>query len=138
MTFKWTKEMRIDDGQIDADHKKLISIANKVLTLEQSSKRADELKQLIQDPYEYVKYHFAREEDLMQKLEYPDIKNHHTKHENIIQAMNLFLANAQNMDEILVNFRKLVSKWVIDHIMNEDKKLQRFMDAKVKAFLKKD
>ena len=138
MTFKWTKEMRIDDGQIDADHKKLISIANKVLTLEQSSKRADELKQLIQDLYEYVKYHFAREEDLMQKLEYPDMKSHQTKHENIILAMNLFLANAQNMDEILVNFRKLVSKWVIDHIMNEDKKLQRFMDAKVKAFLKKD
>ncbi|NQV51403.1 MAG: hemerythrin family protein [Candidatus Marinimicrobia bacterium] len=138
MTFKWTKDMRIDDGQIDADHKKLISIANKVLTLEQSSKRADELKQLIQDLYEYVKYHFAREEDLMQKLEYPDMKSHQTKHENIILAMNLFLANAQNMDEILVNFRKLVSKWVIDHIMDEDKKLQRFMDAKVKAFLKKD
>ncbi len=138
MTFKWTKDMRIDDGQIDADHKKLISIANKVLTLEQSSKRADELKQLIQDLYEYVKYHFAREEDLMQKLEYPDMKSHQTKHENIILAMNLFLANAQNMDEILVNFRKLVSKWVIDHIMDEDKKLQRFMVAKVKAFLKKD
>ncbi len=88
MTFKWTKEMRIDDGQIDADHKKLISIANKVLTLEQSSKRADELKQLIQDLYEYVKYHFAREEDLIQKLEYPDIKKspyktrkHYSSHE---------------------------------------------------------
>ena len=94
MTFKWTKEMRIDDGQIDADHKKLISIANRILTLEQPGKNAEVLKQLIRELYDYVVYHFAREEDLMKKLEY--------------------------------------------HIMGEDKKLQKFMDAKVDAFLKKD
>lgn len=130
--------MRIDDGQIDDDHKELIAIANRVLWLERPNRDADELKMVIRELYDYVKYHFGREEVLMKNLDYPDFEAHHEKHEIIIRSMNYYLTESHHMGEILSNFRQLVSKWVTGHIMEDDKKLQRFMDAKVDSFLKKD
>lgn len=127
MTFKWSPEMEIDGGLIDQDHRKLISLANRVLELDRPNRDADELKLVIKELYLYVQSHFQREEELMEKIGYPDLKGHHEKHEFIINDMNKHLTSSHHMAEILSNFRNLVNKWVISHIMEEDKKIRQFM-----------
>jgi len=136
--FKWTADMRIDNGPIDDDHKKLIEIANCVLELTRPNSDSEKLKQAIRELYDYVKYHFSREENLMKKLKYSETEDHQRKHEAIIKEMNHFLTSSHHMAEMLSNFRQLVNKWVIQHIMVEDKKLHFFMESKADLLLKKD
>lgn len=136
--FEWTVEMRIDNAFIDDDHKKLIDIANRVIQLNHPNRNAEELKQSIRELYDYVKYHFEREEVLMYKLKYSEADAHHEKHASIIKDMNYYLTSSHHMGEMLSNFRQLMNKWVLNHIMEEDMKLHHFMESKVESFLKKD
>ncbi len=125
--FTWTPFMQIDDGQIDEDHRHLISIANRVLELNRPNQDVEEIKQVIRELYEYVKYHFDREESFMHEQHYPGLDEHKEKHEIIIADMNHYLTKSHHMGEILSNFRQLVNRWVINHIMEEDKKIQKFL-----------
>ena len=138
MTFEWTKKMQIDKGQIDTDHKELLSIANRVLKLNRPKRDAEELKQAIRELYDYVQDHFSREEALMQQWEYPEFDAHHQKHDLIIREMNHCLTSSHHMGELLNNFRTLVNDWVIIHILEEDNKIRVFRESTVKARTKKD
>ena len=133
MSFEWTQELQIDNGQIDADHKELIAIANRILEMNKPSQDAEELKSIVRELYDYVKHHFTQEEEIMERLGYPKLEEHHEKHEIIIRDMNHFISSAQNISSIFVNFRRLVNKWVINHIMEEDKKIHVFMVTKLAA-----
>ncbi len=125
--FAWTETMSIDNGFIDEDHKKLIEIANRVVQLHYPNRDAEELKQAIRELYDYVKYHFEREETFMQEIDYPHAAAHHQKHEGIVKDMNHYLNSSHHMGEMLENFRTLMSKWVLNHIMDEDIQLHEFM-----------
>ncbi|MBT3254746.1 MAG: bacteriohemerythrin [Candidatus Marinimicrobia bacterium] len=128
--FKWTDDMSIDHGFIDEDHKKLFDIANRVDQLNHPNRRAEELKQTIRELYDYVKYHFEREELFMQEIQYPNADVHHEKHEAIVKEMNHYLTTSHHMGEMLENFRLLMNKWVLHHIMDEDIQLREFMKSR--------
>ncbi len=128
--FEWTRELSIDNGFIDEDHKKLIDIANRVVQLNHPNRDAEELKQAIRELYDYVKYHFQREEDFMQEIQYPEAEAHHQKHEDIVKEMNHYLTASHHMGEMLDNFRTLMNKWVLHHIMDQDIQLHEFMISK--------
>lgn len=125
--------MQIDNGQIDEDHKTLLAIANRVLELNRPNRDVEEIKQAIRELYDYVKYHFTREEEFMQNSAYPEYEDHHKKHAAIVADMNQYLTSAHHMADILSNFRYLVNKWVVNHIMEEDKKIHVFMVSKLSA-----
>lgn len=129
MIFLWTSDMAVDHGMVDEDHKQLIAIANRVFEFTRPNREAEEIKQVIRELYDYAKYHFAREEGLMSRLNYPARKEHARKHEVIIQDMNHHLTSAHHMGEILGNFKELVNTWVIRHIMEEDLKLAAYISS---------
>ena len=126
--FEWKSEMAVDNGQVDADHKELFRLANCVLEIDQPRQDIEILKQLIYDLYDYVKFHFSREEDLMRKIGYPELEDHKQKHQFIIADMNHYLKRSHHLGEVLSGFRQLVNRWVVTHIMEEDKKIQTFMN----------
>ncbi len=128
--FEWTRDMSIDNGFIDEDHKKLIDIANHVEQLNHPNRDAEELKLVIRELYDYVKYHFHREEVFMEEVQYPGAEAHHEKHEAIVRDMNHYLTASHHMNEMLENFRNLLNKWVLHHIMSEDIQLHDFMASR--------
>jgi len=130
--FEWTTDMEIDQGLIDEDHKRLLVIANRVLELDQPNRDAEDLKLAIRELYQYVQYHFKREESFMRESGYPELEEHHRKHQSIIQDMNNTLTRSHHMGDLLANFRDLLDKWVVRHIMVEDKKIHAFIQKQKK------
>jgi len=131
--FEWTTDMQVDEGLIDEDHKELLSIANRVLGLERPNQDAEDLKLSIRELYDYVRYHFQREENFMRESGYPDMDEHYKKHQVIIKDMNNALSQSHHMGDLLENFRQIVYRWVVSHIMKEDKKIQAFIQSQNKA-----
>ena len=130
--FLWTESMRVDDGPIDEEHRTLLTIANHVIELQQPHKDAEDLKLAIKELYDYVHYHFEREIKMMREVGYPDVEDVTEKHDRIIADMNTYLRSSKHVGELLSSFRVLVNCWVIDHIMQEDKKFHSFLIAKRK------
>lgn len=125
--FQWTEDLQIDNGQIDADHKRLFEIANSVACIEDPDSQGEDLKAAIQELYEYVKHHFRREEAFMLALEYPERSEHKTRHAEIIQMMNQTLTSSHHLSEMRDKFCELMNHWVITHIKQEDMKIHQFL-----------
>lgn len=134
MVFEWTPEMKIDNGQIDDDHQKLLSIANRILDVEHPKWDVEELRLAIQELFDYTEHHFTREEKMMRQIGYPEVDAHLEKHKSIIHEMGRRLTISRNMNDILSNYRKIMDEWVISHIMEEDKKIRQFMESSLWGF----
>jgi len=130
--FEWTPDMQIDNGLIDEDHKQLFIIANRVFEIDHPNKDVEDLKLAIRELYDYVQYHFEREENFMRESGYPNLEEHHKKHKVIIHDMNITLTQANHVRDLLDKFQKLVYLWVVGHIMKEDKKIRDFIQSQQK------
>lgn len=125
--FTWTEDLEIDKGQIDADHKQLIDIANEVACIEDLENQGEDLRRAIRKLYKYVKEHFTREEAFMLALEYSDREAHKLKHVEITGMMNETLTSSHHLSEMRDKFCEIMQHWVLVHISQEDKKINRFL-----------
>jgi hemerythrin len=130
MTFKWTKNMAVDNGLIDGDHQALIAIANRLSELSHPNQEADEIQSVIRELYDYVSFHFTREEAFMRRILYPHKNEHIEKHRLILSEMNRQLTSSHHLGEVLISFQNLMQKWIMEHIMEED--------MQIKAYLSRD
>ncbi len=127
----WNDELSIGIEEIDAQHKVLIALVNRlndaILERKGSAVTADILAELAQ----YTKTHFIVEESLMRILGYPDYDDHKQNHENLIQEI-LNLQEMVGLGKKSINYELLhfLRKWLTHHIMKSDKKLGTYLIKK--------
>jgi len=128
--IKWLEDFSVGNQEIDNQHKKWIEIYNKahdkmmgnILIENKSNIGKDALKEMI----EYGKYHFASEEDFMEKIKYQGIEKHKEIHKNLVQKLNDLDKQIQQGTYILnTEIMKIIENWIVDHIINEDQKYVR-------------
>lgn len=74
MLPKWDKIYSVHNGRIDNQHKKLFELAAKVEHIFDKPVHRDEIKALLTDFFNYMKYHFDDEEKYIQFIRYPDFE----------------------------------------------------------------
>ncbi len=79
----------------------------------------------------YFESHFKHEENFMQEIEYPLYELHCEKHEQIIKEINTFIKIMSVMDTqtFELELGMFIEKWLVQHIIYEDKKIQGFLNA---------
>src|SRR5574344_413861 len=125
----WNQNFEIGNPLIDEQHKKLVSLCNKVyLALLKSRENGNELlweSSLIEALHEcttYVRTHLAEEELLMKAAGYPDFIPHKKMHETFtlkILEMDKKFETITIGDTIV--FVKFLYDWIIQHIAHVDK-----------------
>jgi len=121
--FIWRAKYSIGNAQIDAEHQRLIELANDVATLAASGEKIARIKADIVALYDYVKSHFQHEEEYMLQLGYPDYDAHKNLHEGIIAEMNAIMKQSGSLDTLVYKFKRLMHVWVQDHILTEDSRI---------------
>jgi hemerythrin len=123
--IEWCGLLEIGHFQIDEQHQKLFDIANRFH--DQIGKNKDQtlvvetLNQLVQ----YAQFHFAEEERLLQKLNFPadSLAKHKRTHERLlIQIFDLHAKFAKGTKSTLPEIQQFLNEWLIQHILIEDKK----------------
>ena len=61
----WDDKYSINDERIDTQHKKLFELAAKVESAVYGFAKRDELKEILMELFNYMKEHFANEENYM-------------------------------------------------------------------------
>jgi len=121
--FAWNAKYSIGNAQIDAEHQRLIELANGVEAFAASGEKLARIKEAIVALYEYVKTHFQHEEEYMLELGYPQYEEHKKLHEEIIAEMNAIMKHSGNLDVLVYKFKRLMNAWVLEHILTEDSRI---------------
>ncbi|MGD2033938.1 MAG: bacteriohemerythrin [Bacteroidales bacterium] len=125
--IEWTSKFSIGNSKIDDDHKKLISIYNDLVDLIEFQKNREEFAKILTEMTDYSLIHFKKEEEYIEKLLYPKLKEHINYHKDYIYKVAMYNINLLSADptspEEIIRFLK---KWWINHILSADLDYESF------------
>lgn len=127
--FRWTADLSVGLSSIDEDHKFLIDTLNQLIDCLHSHRSDDVVDEIFIILMDYTKHHFAREEQLMQKISFPDYKNHKKQHSHFLYRLNelqKMLKEKQSNQLVLVETIEFLTQWLLDHIATFDIALGEF------------
>jgi len=120
MPIVW--DNRLDTGieVIDAQHRRIVDYMN---DLEVAKQKLD--KRLVTDVIEqlidYTQSHFGFEESMLEEAGYKFLKPHRKVHELFIKRVTEFTMRAAKGEEIADELHSMLTKWLLNHIANEDR-----------------
>ncbi|WP_342756393.1 hemerythrin family protein [Kineothrix sedimenti] len=114
--------------QIDNEHKVLFEIAEEIYQLcvnDFVPDKYDHIANLIQRLKDYAAMHFRNEEAYMESIQYKRMFTQKIQHDNFIRkldTMNLEVVD-ENQSKTIEDLLKFVTDWMIEHIMETDKRI---------------
>lgn len=128
-TLEWQDRYSVGVDEIDADHREIISIINRLDEIMSSGKARDGLPSITERLVDYTRDHFRREETLMAQYQYPEIGRHRETHNKFIAELdNIQAALARGNYAISISLFSLLRNWLIDHIMAVDRDLGKHIN----------
>jgi len=123
--MQWDETMAVGVDEIDHQHQGLINLINEAY---EAIQRHDEhiLSTLIDKMKQYATHHFATEERYMAEYNFPDLEKHklmHAKFNTDVDGFQQNLFKKTNLSQIFI----FLSRWLTNHIMEEDKKYVGYM-----------
>jgi hemerythrin len=129
----WNDDLMTGIEKIDEQHQILVNLFNEANTRLTNNNSAEFLEQITRDLLSYALYHFETEEELMQKYHFAEntdddthIKQHRSFSARVVAVRNDIKAGVLISREELLSF---LNNWLINHILNTDKKLASFLLA---------
>jgi hemerythrin len=123
----WNEDNNIGIPIIDEQHRGIISTINTFHYFILKKKDEEILDAIIITLEQYTKFHFITEEEIMENIKYPNIKEHIEFHESLAVKTKKISSDVKNENnpELLLKFLR---EWWLNHICVEDKKYSKFMN----------
>ena len=122
--ISWDEYYTLGIELIDNQHKELVRLINELFQACLTGNEAVEVKfkEAMSRMVEYVRYHFTAEQDLLARVNYPNINEHKKQHEVLIKNI-LDAAKEHSGGKKFVphNFVRTLKDWVLGHIAVSDK-----------------
>ncbi|MDX9767133.1 MAG: bacteriohemerythrin [Ectothiorhodospiraceae bacterium] len=142
MPVVWRPQMSVGNQLIDNDHRYLICLINTVELSLRVPENRDLVSAAIEQLMQYTADHFAREEAIQLKIQYPKYMAHKQEYQDImdelarirtrIEAMagtstagdgSIAAAHPEDVSELVA----LLRHWIIDHVLKVDVELKPYL-----------
>ncbi len=80
--IKWQDSFSVGVEKLDADHRRLFDIINRVDAAEKAGKS---VQWVLEELRNYAEYHFRGEEECMKAADYPEIEEHMRQHKAFVE-----------------------------------------------------
>lgn len=129
MRYELTKELETGNVFIDGEHKQLFKAVNDLLDACDKGQGRESLQKTMTFLSNYVNTHFAHEEQLQQKNNYPSYTAHKAFHEKYKSDLNALMAKIPAAGATVGDLTALNAQIgiLVSHIRTEDKKLGQFL-----------
>ncbi len=117
----WSPAMSVGQPDLDADHRQLIDIVNRLWMADGMGNRQI-IEFVIDDLVHYTEFHFAREERMLEQVDFADRERHSRIHRHICRRLEdyrweYFQGIRHDVRSGLLEF---VTAWLNKHILEED------------------
>jgi hemerythrin len=120
MPIVWDSKLDTGIEVIDSQHRRIVEYIN---DLEIAKMKED--KRLVTDVIEqlidYTQSHFGFEEAMLEEAGYKFLKPHRKVHELFIKRVTEFTMRAAKGEDIADELHSMLTKWLLNHIANEDR-----------------
>jgi hemerythrin len=126
--FQWKEDYLVGQPEIDTQHKKLFQLADQLHAAMTAGKGKDVLTKTLGDLVDYTKRHFAAEEKLMQKANYPEYLQHKAYHDKLTAQVVQFQTEfAAGKSVVTIQLLQFLKDWLQHHIGETDRKIAAFL-----------
>ena len=126
----WKNEYSVNIRQIDIQHKKLVELINDLHEAMSAGKAKDVLEKILGELVAYTKFHFSKEEELMEMAGYPGLLHHRLKHKELTGKVFQFQSDYHaGKFSISIEVMSFLKDWLINHIQKIDKEYGPFLNS---------
>lgn len=118
----WGEQLEVGIAEIDEQHRWLVDTTNTLhAVLSTGEAQAEELGDILEQLMDYTMNHFIVEEELFERLGYPETAAHKAQH-NIFCERVMGLLTRHDMGETVgLDALNLLKSWLTNHIIKVDK-----------------
>jgi len=124
MKLEWNDSYKVGDATIDAEHQQAFELANRFIAAKDQAEQTSIAMQL----YKHTREHFTREEALMREVNFPDVKAHTERHNQLIGRLNV-ISKSIAMDDLNKEaLIALMTDWAMFHIVKDDAQFASYLE----------
>jgi hemerythrin len=117
----WDKTLSVEVAEIDADHRRLLELFNRLGHAMEDGEPQDSIQMLMDELISCTEWHFKHEERLMQKHGYPDLDAHRAEHEELIASGKALQRQLETSGAPLsAQEVEFLEHWLTGHIYGSD------------------
>jgi hemerythrin len=134
----WSDALVIGIELIDNQHKQLIELTNELFRacLRGGDTLDSVFKETMSRMVEYVHFHFASEQAMLQRINYPNYAEHKREHDSLIKTVLEATKNYGDGKKFIPNnFVKFLKDWIVSHIGYNDKMYAAYIMNQMKKGL---
>ncbi|MDD3482591.1 bacteriohemerythrin [Azovibrio restrictus] len=126
----WSDEFVLGIESIDTQHRWLVEATNRLYDqIESQQPDTKVVGEILEGLVDYTMNHFILEEDLFNRLGYPESEAHKREHDSFTnQAMKLLL-DFDGGEPVTEDTMEFLKAWLIHHILRVDKAYVPFLKA---------
>lgn len=125
----WTNAHLVGNKAIDDDHRKLVLLFNELIAACSVGVDSGIIERALEAAISLTREHFTREEQILEKEGYPELRKHRQEHQILLKQLISFGAQLTggapaNVDPSVAGFLR---EWAIRHILGHDREYLTFL-----------
>lgn len=128
--IEWKKTYSVSSEVLDNQHKTFFGLLDRLESLTTENNYLEGLPLLLNEIVEYTTLHFKTEEDILEKVNYPELEAHKLVHHQIKKDIYLKCTQVIEKEPTAVDIIWLynyMKDWIKNHILEEDIKYIPYM-----------
>jgi hemerythrin len=127
--FAWKPEFSVSVSVIDAQHRKLFTLGQNLQDAMRAGRGREILGRCLKELVEYTKQHFAEEESLLARHNYPDLPRHRLQHSQLIKKIVGFEQEFASGNALIsIDLMDFIRDWIANHILQSDMQYADFFN----------
>lgn len=127
---EWSEKFSVGLRSVDTQHQKLLGICNKLHDAMKSGAGKDALEPTLRELVSYTRTHFASEEQLLAKSNYPTLAAHKLQHTNLLRQVDGYVDKFNGGNTLFaVQLAGFLKDWLLSHIADTDRQYSAHLKA---------
>jgi len=126
---QWSEEYKVNVAVLDEQHKMLFHLLDDLDNCLKGD-TTEEVSFIIGELHAYALYHFAAEERLLARFNYPGLDAHRTEHREFEAKVFEFRSRSIHPDpELPAQMKDFLENWIANHIKKTDQEYSEFFNS---------
>jgi hemerythrin len=130
--MQWNDEYATGIPEIDKQHRTLLEFITEFEDAFAGKMHWNAVQPLVVRARDFLKFHFAVEESLMQIVGYPELDGHRAEHLYVVDQFTL-LENRVLRQDMRDELMPMMSVWLFNHIIESDKPFGHYVQDYLRA-----